>query len=240
MLKIFVGYDNREHDAFMVCAESIRQHTSVPVAIVPLRQQTLRQKSMYWRPEDEPASTEFAFTRFLVPFLCDFKGFSIFLDCDFLITKDIAEMMNSLPAPEIHHAATREVETVWSVACVKHDYVPKAQWKMDGEKQVAYPRKNWSSLMVFNNAACKRLSKGYCNTAPAADLHRFAWMDDKQIIDLPAEWNWLEGEYEWTEEKPPAGIHFTNGGPWHVDPRPIQFGNLWTEARLALSKATVQ
>lgn len=214
-LRVFIGYDSREDDAWQVCAESLRRHTSIPLAIHALKQDRLRARGLYTRPADEPAATQFAFTRYLVPTLCNYEGFALFVDCDFLFTRDIAALWP---------LCDREA----AVNVVKHDYVPRAKFKMDGEPQIAYPRKNWSSLMVFNNAKCQTLTPGYVNNSPAANLHRFAWTSDDSIHGLPQEWNWLEGEYEPTSP-PPAAIHFTNGGPWHVEPRAIHYADLWMQ-----------
>lgn len=218
MLRVFIGYDPKEHDAFEVCADSLRRHTSIPIGITAVQQARLRKSGVYTRPADEPAATEFAFTRFLVPFLCDFKGWAMFVDCDFLFTRDVNEL-----GPMIDKSK--------SVSVVKHDYTPKAKFKMDGQPQVWYPRKNWSSLMIFNCAECTALTPEFVNSASPEALHRFSWTPDAQIGDLPLEWNWLEGEYTWpAHNRPPAGIHFTNGGPWHVNHKSVRFGDLWVHA----------
>lgn len=218
MLRVFIGYDEREADAWAVCAHSLRKHSSIPLAISAVKQDRLRERGLYTRPADERASTQFAHTRFLVPALCDYKGFALFVDCDFLFTRDIATLWP---------LCDREA----AVNLVKHDYTPKSRWKMDGQPQVAYPRKNWSSLMVFNNEKCTALTPGYVNGSPAANLHRFAWTPDETIHDLPREWNWLEGEYDPPGDGTlPAAIHFTNGGPWFADHRSCCFGEHWVHA----------
>lgn len=227
MLKIFIGYDAREPEAYDVCAESLRRTSSMPLAIIPLKQPTLREKGFYTRPVDEPAATEFAFTRFLVPYLSDYQGFSLFCDCDFLFTQDIRKLGEEIK------------KICCSVYVVKHDYTPKAAFKMDGQPQVAYPRKNWSSLMLFDNTQfSKTLTPEYVNSASAADLHQFKWIPDEEIGDISREWNWLEGEYDWPRDiRPPAGIHFTNGGPWNVAAtKAVRFGKLWTDLRDEIQK----
>jgi len=225
LLHIFIGYDDREKDAYDVCVDSLRAHSRSPIQIHKLDQDALRRQGAYIRPKDEPASTQFAFTRFLVPHLMGFKGRALFVDCDFLFTQDVTDLFHSAP---------------WAaaVSVVKHDYTPKAKWKMEGQPQVAYPRKNWSSLMLFRcgSVAARKLDVPYVNSAPAPDLHRLAWAHDSEIGALPDEWNWLEGEYQWERDVPPAGIHFTNGGPWHTDPRAIRFGNLWTDQLKAIKR----
>jgi len=216
MLKVFIGYDPKEADAFEVCAYSLRKHTSIPLGIVPVDQAKLRARGLYTRPVDEPASTAFAHTRFLVPHLARYQGWAMFVDCDFLFTKDINELGAVMDKSK-------------AVNVVKHDYKPRAKFKMDGQPQVGYPRKNWSSLMLFQTERCRMLTPEYVNSAPPEDLHRFAWMPDADIGELPLEFNWLEGEYEWENPEPPGAIHFTNGGPWHTNHKSVRFGDLWVQ-----------
>lgn len=200
-LRIFVGFDSRETAAFHVLSHSILRHASRPVAIIPLVQAQLRAAGVYTRPTDEGASTEFSLTRFLVPYLSGYEGASIFMDCDMLAKRDL-----TLLAPDGCQRCGPAVHVA------RHEYTPKAATKMDGQAQTAYPRKNWSSVVVFNNARCTALSLSYVNCAPAADLHRFAWLRDEEIGGFSLEWNWLVGEYP---KNPDAKIlHFTNGGPW--------------------------
>lgn len=225
-LRVFIGYDEREPDAWEVCAASLRKHTSIPLAIRAVKQDRLRAQGLYTRPEDEKASTQFAHTRFLVPALCDYEGYALFVDCDFLFTRDIATLW-----PHCDRNA--------AVNVVKHDYVPRAQWKMDGQPQVAYPRKNWSSLMVFNcgHESTKQLTPGYVNNSPPQNLHRFAWAKDEEIHGLPREWNWLEGEYDPPGDGTlPAAIHYTNGGPWFPGCMGVCFGDHWTYALAELRR----
>ena len=232
-LRVFIGYDEREPDAWEVCAASLRRYTSIPLAIHALKQDRLRARGLYTRPEDEKASTQFAHTRFLVPALCDYQGYALFVDCDFLFTQDIAKLW-----PHCDRNA--------AVNVVKHDYTPKSVWKMDGQPQVAYPRKNWSSLMVFNcgHENTKQLTPAYVNNSPAANLHRFAWCKEDAIHALPSEWNWLEGEYGWPvgahfvdrRIEPPAAIHFTNGGPWFDGCMGVTYADLWIHALAEIRK----
>lgn len=230
-LRVFIGYDSREADAWEVCADSLRRHTSIPLAITALKQDRLRERGLYTRPADEPASTEFAHTRFLVPALCGFEGYALFVDCDFLFTRDIATLW---PLCDRNAA----------VNVVKHDYVPRSQWKMDGQPQVAYPRKNWSSLIIFNNKKCSMLTADRVNRMPASALHQFHWCPDELINGLPEEWNWLEGEYSWPldaqcvdrRREPPAAIHYTNGGPWFEGCMGVAYADLWTHALAEIRK----
>lgn len=219
MLNVYVGYDSRESEAYAACVNSIRQNTNnQKVKILELNKRDLIEVGLYDREKiypNEKASTEFAFTRFLVPRLNHYDGWAIFVDCDFIFTRDISELF-----------ALRD--TRYAVQCVKHEYTPRFAEKMDGQKQVIYPRKNWSSLMMFNCASneCKQLSPDKVSRSPGSYLHQMNWaITEDKIGPLPLEWNWLEGEYK-KPQNTPAAIHFTNGGPWFreiVSSRPIDF-----------------
>jgi hypothetical protein len=199
MLNVYIGYDPRESVAFYTLAHSILRRSSIPVSIAPLMQSQL--KGLYRRARGPTESTEFSLTRFLVPALSEFRGWSIFMDCDMLCRADIAEL-----AREIERQPDKAV-----LVC-QHDYVPKTQRKFLGQVQTKYPRKNWSSLMLFNNARCRALGPEYVNSASGLELHRFAWTGDESIGALPLEWNWLVGEYD---HNPAAKIvHYTIGGPY--------------------------
>ena len=224
-LRIYIGYDSREPDAYDVCASSLRRYSSAPLAISALKLDRLRDRGVYFRDPEEKASTEFAFTRFLVPLLCGFKGRALFVDCDFLFRADVNDLFN-----------LAEDDTK-AVSVVQHDYIPRAQWKMDGQPQIAYPRKNWSSLMLFNNehpSVVKNLDLNGVNRTFQSYLHQLHWAKDEEIGSLPQEWNWLEGEYDWPHDgTTPKAIHFTNGGPWFDGCKGVRFADLW-EYELAL------
>jgi hypothetical protein len=212
MLSIYIGYDPRESVAYHTLAHSILRRSSVPVAIAPLAQNQL--KSIYRRSRGPTESTEFSLTRFLVPALSDFRGWSIFMDCDMLCRVDIAGL-----ALEIERQRDK------AVLLCKHDYVPKTERKFLDQIQTRYQRKNWSSLMLFNNERCRALSADYVNTASGLDLHRFAWMDDAAIGELPLEWNWLVGEYAYNAAA--KIVHFTIGGPYFKAYRDCDYAADW-------------
>lgn len=211
-IKIFIGWDSKEPIAYHVLCHSILRRTSVPVAITPLAINTL--KNRYKRERGPTESTEFALTRFLVPSLCDFKGYAIFMDCDQLMLTDIADVFLETP-----HLPER------AVYVCQHDYVPKQSTKFLGQAQTAYPKKNWSSFIVWNNAHCKTLTPEYVNSASPSDLHRFHWTFDQQIGALPLEWNYLAGEYEHTPNV--KNVHYTNGGPWFQATATCDYADLW-------------
>jgi hypothetical protein len=112
-----------------------------------------------------------------------------------------------------------------AVLVVQHDYVPKTARKFLGQVQTRYPRKNWSSLMIFNNERCTALSADYVNSAPGLDLHRFKWLDDALIGSLPLEWNWLVGEYPYRADA--KIVHYTLGGPYFDDYRDCDYAEDW-------------
>jgi hypothetical protein len=171
-------------------------------------------KGLYTRPRGPTESTEFSLTRFLVPALSGFHGWSVFMDCDMLCRVDIAGL-----AAEIQRQADKAV-----LVC-QHDYVPKTERKFLDQIQTKYPRKNWSSLMVFNNERCRALGADYVNTASGLDLHRFTWLDDHLIGALDLKWNWLVGEYPHNPEAKIA--HYTLGGPWFEEYRGCDYAAEW-------------
>lgn len=218
MLKVFIGWDTREQEAYDVCVHTLKKHCSQDIEIIPIKKHELMKEGLYTRPQPEAGSVEFTYTRFLVPYLCNYKGWGLFIDCDFLFTKDVAELFSLK-------------KNRYAVMCVHHDYTPKASLKMDGQKQVTYPRKNWSSCMLFNcsHISNKMLTPEVVSSESGAWLHRFKWLHDNQIGGLPEEWNWLEGEYE-KPDIPPAVIHYTNGGPWFENCQDVDYADLWREA----------
>ena len=214
-MKVFVGYDPREDIAYQVCKHSIL--TKQPEADVrPLVQKELRDAGWYTRPVDKLASTEFTFTRFLVPELANFKGWAVFMDCDMILTTDIKELFD-------------QADDKYAVMCVQHDYTPKEGMKMDGQKQTIYPRKNWSSVVLFNCAhpSNARLTQDMVNDPElnGAYFHRFSWLKDEEIGELDHTWNYLVGVYDDIET--PKLIHYTEGGPWFENYRNCEFHELW-------------
>jgi len=214
VLQIYIGYDPKEAVAYHTLAHSIQRRSSIPVAIAPLMQSQLRH--LYTRARGATESTEFSLTRFLVPALSQFRGWSLFMDCDMLCRADVAEL-----------AGFTERAGDKAVLVCKHDYVPKTERKFLGQVQTRYPRKNWSSLMLFNNARCTALTPQHVNAAAGLDLHRFAWTGEEQIGELPLVWNWLVGEYS---RNPDAKIvHYTLGGPYFDEYRGCDYAEEWFE-----------
>ena len=215
MFKIYIGYDSREDIAYQVCKSSIITHCSdlSKVEILPLKLSELREKGLYWRGEDRLASTEFTYSRFLVFFLSNFEGLSLFVDCDTLFLDDPLKLL------ELY-------DSKYTLQLIKHDYNPLSKFKMDGRVQTQYPRKNWSSVILWNNSHLynKQLTPYIVNKESGAYLHRFEWVEDKFIGELSYEWNWLT---DWYEEGSPKLLHFTEGGPWFENYRRCKYSNLW-------------
>jgi hypothetical protein len=215
---VFVGYDSREDIAWQVCRHSLLRHSDNQAEVFPLRQTALRELGLYTRPYDIGATTEFSLTRFLTPYLAARSGWVAFCDCDFLFASDIREVFRGLDPNK-------------AVYCVQHDYTPAFRVKMDGKPQSIYPRKNWSSFMLFNcdHPDVRALTPQVVNTASPAYLHRFEWVrDDSAIGALDLDWNFLEGEYP-APDYVPKVIHFTNGGPWFSEWKDCDFADLWLQ-----------
>lgn len=210
-LNVFIGWDKREYEAYDACTRSISDNAAEKENIVcmePLVLEELKNRGIYFRDRhypDETVATEFAFSRFLVPFLSNYKGWAVFCDCDFIFTRDISELFDL-------------ADDRYSVMCVKHNYVPKGTVKMDGQKQLQFPRKNWSSMMLFNcgHKDCLQLNPQTVATESAAWLHQMQWTDDEKIGEIPLEWNWLVGEYDKDSLNghTPAVLHYTLGCPF--------------------------
>lgn len=215
-LRVFIGWDSREPLAFAVCAHSILRRASKPVTIIPMVRG--HYEGIYTR--DPNGTTEFSLTRFLVPYLSGYEGISVFMDCDMLVLADIHDLVHE--ATKLNQFGGPRAFDSCAVSVVKHDYQPKMEAKATGQ-QTAYPKKNWSSVMVFNNERCKALTPLFVNCAEPAALHRFAWAES--VGDLSLEWNWLVGEYE---PNPGAWIlHYTLGAPCYQQYANCDHADLW-------------
>ncbi len=221
MIKVFIGFDGREAAAFNVLAYSIHRRSSEPVTIAPVMLSQL--KGVFQRERHPLQSTDFSFSRFLTPYLSDYAGWSIFMDCDMLVLEDIAKLW-----------ALRDER--YAVMAVKHDHVPSEARKFLNEPQTKYEKKNWSSVMLFNNARCRALTPDYVNGASGLELHQFKWLDDDQLIGaLPEQWNHLVGY------NPPrtdaALVHYTLGGPYFSEYAACEYSKQWFAERDAMLHA---
>jgi hypothetical protein len=219
-LRIYIGWDRREPEAYDVAKFSLERRATIPVAVTPIKLDDLRARGLYWRGEDPLASTEFTYSRFLTPALAGFKGWALFCDCDFLWLGDVAGLL-------------RHMTEAKAVSCVQHAYAPKETTKMDGAVQTVYPRKNWSSLMLFDcgHPAVQQLTPALVNSATGAFLHRMQWVADEEIGDLPVMWNWLEGWNEKPARGVPKAVHFTRGGPWFHEWQGVDYADAWLSER---------
>jgi hypothetical protein len=209
-VRVYIGYDSKQPTASKVCEYSLRKHSSTDLDIIHLDTNELKEKKIYFRPDGDPSSTEFTYSRFLVPFLEDYKGHSIFVDSDFLFLEDINKLMNL--------ARNDFGRNKRAAYCVKHlEYKPKSDTKFYGKPQLTFPKKNWSSLIMFNNEhpSCKKLNPMTVANKSPQWLHRFEWLNEhnEELSNLPITWNWLVGEYN--KNITPNALHFTNGGPFN-------------------------
>lgn len=194
-LRVFIGYDSEEPVAYSVLAFSIMRHAKTPISITPLK---LGQLPMT-RKRADYQSTEFSFSRFLVPYLCNYEGTAIFMDSDMLCKADLSEI---------------EVDPYKAVSVVKHAYTPKDEEKFLGHRQSVYEKKNWSSFMYFNNAMCKTLTPKVVNDASGLYLHQFKWLQDDSLIgEIPNQWNYLVGEGNQCNFEDAKVLHYTLGTP---------------------------
>lgn len=218
MIRIFIGFDPRETVAWHVLTHSILARASQPVSLIPLALHQL--KGLMWRDTNPLQSTEFSFSRFLTPYLSGYEGWSLFMDCDMLVLDDIAKLW-----------ALRDDR--YAVMCVQHDHRPRETTKFLGAPQTPYAKKNWSSVMLFNNARCRALTPDYVNTASGLELHQFKWLGDDRLIGaLPPVWNHLVG---YSEPNPEAvNVHYTLGGPYFQEYRDCEHAQAWVDERDAM------
>ena len=214
-VNIYIGYDPKETIAFHTMVQSIIEHASIPVSVTPINLRNL--ETVFQRERDPKQSNEFSFSRFLVPFLNDYKGVGIFFDCDMMLRTDIKELLDAIN-PE--HA----------ISVVQHSYTPRDDVKYLGTVQYAYPRKNWSSVIVWNCAhpSNRKVTPDFVETASGLELHRFTWLKDEEIGELPVQWNWLVGEYT----EPPEdvkNVHWTLGGPYFNEYAQADYSDEWRE-----------
>jgi lipopolysaccharide biosynthesis glycosyltransferase len=189
------------------------RYASKPVFINGIRLDSVR--DVLTRPRDPMQSNDFSFSRFLVPWMCNYEGTAVFMDCDMLVLDDITKLFD-LAVDD------------YAVQVVKHDHAPKNTTKYLGTTQTQYAKKNWSSVMLFNNAACKALTPEYVNTATGLDLHQFKWLEaDYRIGDLPLEWNYLVDYYPTRNVESLSNLHFTEGGPYFDEYRDCSYADVW-------------
>ncbi len=209
-INIVVGFDQRESVAYHTFTQSIIEKSSLPVSFTPLAINTLKD----YQETHSDKSNDFVYSRFLTPYLSDFKGWTIFADGDMVCQADIKELWDLRDESK-------------ALLVVKHDYQTKAYQKYLGNINENYPRKNWSSLILWNCAHPKHkgLTPDFIANQTGKFLHRFSWLDDADIGDLPLEWNWLAIEYP--ENKNAKLIHYTLGTPCFKDYKNTDMSDIW-------------
>ena len=220
-LPIYVGYDPKESIAWHTMVQSIMENSSCPLAIHPVNIRNYTK--IFSRKPDTSQSNEFSFSRFLVPYLQNYEGIAVFMDCDMMLRGDVAELFST---------AVSEPEK--AVHVVKHDYTPKNRVKYLGQSQHSYPRKNWSSVVVWNcsHPSNKHVDLDFVNNGTGAELHRFSWLCDDEIGELDVGWNWLVGEYSPESSKNDVkNVHWTVGGPYFNEYSEVEFADEWQELK---------
>jgi lipopolysaccharide biosynthesis glycosyltransferase len=240
-LKVFIGWDYREVEAWRVLEHSIRRHSRIGLEVYPLILGDLQYRGLYNRPtemrdgrmfdviSEAPMSTEFAISRFLVPQLAG-SGYALFMDSDMLACRDFGDLL-------------KEIEPGKPVYCVKHKQEVTSDRKMDGQVQLPYGRKNWSSFMLFDcdHPLNKNLTVKMVNEVPGRDLHAMCWLpgsdpkngilsDESNIGSISTGWNWLEG-YSDEHHAPINVVHYTRGGPWMRDWQLVKYADLWLDEK---------
>jgi len=221
MIRVFIGYDSAEEVAFSVLSYSIHARASQPVAVAPVKLSQL--SGVFARERNNLQSTEFSFSRFLVPWMAGFEGWALFMDCDMLMREDIARLWEMR-------------DERFAVQVVKHRHVPKEDTKFLGQTQTKYEKKNWSSVMLMNCAKCRKLTPEYVNSASGLELHQFKWLGNDDLIgEIPHRWNHLVG-YD-APDRDAALVHFTIGGPWFAEYAQSEHASEWFRERESMLSA---
>lgn len=210
MINLYVGYDEREAIAYHVFCHSVIKNTSIPVKITPLVLSQLKE----FNETHQDRSNDFVYSRFLTPYLNEFDGWAIFADGDMICQADLKELIGMADPNK-------------ALMVVKHDYQTKASIKYLGNINENYPRKNWSSVILWNCSHPKHkiLTPEFVSNQTGKFLHRFSWLDDNDIGELPVEWNWLACEYEKNTDA--KLIHYTLGTPCFKDFRDTDMAEIW-------------
>lgn len=218
MISVYIGYDPREAVAYNVLAYSIHARASQPVSIAPVMLSQL--KGVFTRERHPLQSTDFSFSRFLTPYLSGYQGWSVFMDCDMLVLDDIVNLWNLR-------------DDQYAVQVVKHVHVPREEKKFLNQPQSAYEKKNWSSVMLFNNSKCRALTPEYVNMATGLELHQFKWLGNDELIgEIPHRWNHLVGYDEPNDDV--SLVHYTLGGPYFDEYTDCEHAEAWFSERDAM------
>lgn len=213
LLNIFIGFDQKEAIAYHTFVQSLIEKSSVPLSIIPLAENNLN----FYNESHSDGTNKFTYSRFLIPYLMDYNGWAIFVDGDMVCLSDIKELISYF-------------DPKYAVSVVKHDYKTKQKLKYFGQKNEDYPRKNWSSVIIWNcsHPKNKQLNPSFVNNKEGSFLHRFKWLNDQEIGDLPKSWNWLAIEYP--EKDNLKLIHYTLGTPCFKDYANTSLSEFWKKA----------
>ncbi len=238
-LPVYIGFDEGEPKSYAVTRHSLERRSSVPLYIRRLDQKTLRKIGLYDRPfrkegltriderDGKPFSTDFSFTRFLVPALSLYEGWALFCDGDFVFLDDVAKLFAC-------------ADDRYAVMCVKHEHIPTEETKMDGRAQTRYFRKNWSSLVLWNCAhpSNRNLTPHVVNTSSGQYLHAFSWLREDEIGKLPEDWNYLVGVNKPKSLGHIRALHYTLGTPEFDAHKNDAYAHIWNdEYRLLTQQA---
>ena len=219
MWKVFIGWDPAQQEAAEVCKYTLLKHSTIPLQVSFLRKKDLEEQKILWK-QDTAATTETTLSRFAVPHLSNYQGWSLYVDPDYVFLGDVREVFQSF-------------DPRYAVMVVKTPYKPQSETRLDGRPTAVYGRKCWSSMMLFNNShdRSKDLTPEYIHAAKPNALHRFEWAAGNEVGGLGLEWQFIPGHTD------PAiingsirAIHFTEGGPWHPDARHVPYGWYYNEA----------
>ena len=213
MIKIFIGFDHKEIVAYNVLQHSINSRATLPISITPININHI--KNIFTRERNNLQSTEFSFSRFLVPYLCNYEGWAIFMDCDMMVIDDIKNLWDLR-------------DDKYAVMCVKHEHKPKEDVKFLNQVQTQYEKKNWSSVMLLNSSKCKSLTPDYVNNASGLDLHRFKWLESEELIgEIPPKWNHLVDYNDNQDISKISNLHWTEGGPYFKNYKNCGYSQDW-------------
>ncbi len=215
LIKLVVGFDQKEAIAYHVFCQSVLDKATQPVSFLPLAKNTLNK----YCETHKDGSNEFIYSRFLTPYLLGYSGWAIYADGDMVCLEDISKLWN-----------LREGHKEKAVLVVQHDYRTKKAIKYLGNKNENYPRKNWSSLVLWNCEHPKNriLTPEFIQKSSGAFLHRFSWLEESEIGELKKEWNWLALEYP--DNREAKLIHYTLGTPCFKEYSESAMADIWMEA----------
>ena len=217
MKKVFIGYTSYQDILFQVGQNSIKRR-SKDIECFPIVQSALRELNIYKRNSDKLGTTEFSLTRFLTPWLAGYKGWVLFMDNGVIALSDVNELFD-------------QVDDNYAVMCAKHNHKPTGSTKLDNQQQSLYPRKNWSSVVLWNcdHPKNKEITPELVNDQTPMFLHRFMWLEDNEIGEFSTEWNWLVDWYEEPKDGTPKILHYTEGGPYFKDYQDCGYSDVWRD-----------